>query len=84
MKFVVLSSIIATTAAFAPAAQFARTTALTQHIGSGGMADTRNPDAYVDEDPRKSISAAPSFEEYLKSRGGGAAPAAAAPAAGES
>ena len=85
MKFVVLSSIIATTAAFAPAAQFGRTTALNQHIGSGGMADTRNPDAYVDEDPRKSISAAPSFEEYLKSRagGGGAAPAAAAPAAGE-
>jgi uncharacterized surface protein with fasciclin (FAS1) repeats len=55
------------------------------------MADTRNPDAYQDEDPRKSISAAPSFEEYLKSREGGAsssavaaapaaAPAAAAPA----
>jgi hypothetical protein len=32
------------------------------------MADTRNPDAYNDEDPRKSISAAPSFEEYLKQR----------------
>jgi hypothetical protein len=32
------------------------------------MADTRNPDAKVDEDPRKSISAAPSFEEYLKQR----------------
>jgi hypothetical protein len=32
------------------------------------MADTRDPDAYVDEDPRKSISDAPSFEEYLKSR----------------
>jgi len=45
------------------------------------MADTRDPDAYEDEDPRKSISAAPSFEEYLKMRdGGGAAPAAAAPA----
>jgi len=38
------------------------------HVGSGGMADTRNPDAFVHEDPRKSISAAPSFEEYLKSR----------------
>lgn len=53
------------------------------------MADTRNPDAFEDEDPRKSISAAPSFEEYLKQRAGGdsgaapaAAPAAAAPAAG--
>ena len=54
------------------------------------MADTRNPDAKTDEDPRKSISAAPSFEEYLKQRAGegttaaapAAAPAAAAPAAG--
>ena len=49
------------------------------------MADTRNPDAKDDEDPRKSISAAPSFEEYLKQRAGegstAAAPAAAAPAA---
>ena len=42
--------------------------ALNQHIGSGGMADTRNPDAMAHEDPRKSISAAPSFEEYLKQR----------------
>jgi len=49
------------------------------HVGSGGMADTRNPDAFEHEDPRKSISAAPSFEEYLKMRNGGAA--AAAPAA---
>lgn len=62
--------------------------ALMQHIGAGGMADTRNPDAKEDEDPRKSISAAPSFEEYLKQRAGegttAAAPApapAAAPAA---
>jgi uncharacterized surface protein with fasciclin (FAS1) repeats len=50
------------------------------------MADTRDPAAFADEDPRKSISAAPSFEEYLKQRAGGdaAAPAAAAaaPAAG--
>lgn len=36
--------------------------------GAGGMADTRNPDAKDDDDPRKSISAAPSFEEYLKAR----------------
>ena len=85
MKLVIVSALVASAAAFSPAAQFGRTTALNQHIGSGGMADTRNPDAYVDEDPRKSISAAPSFEEYLKQRagGGGAAPAAAAPAAGE-
>jgi hypothetical protein len=32
------------------------------------MFDTRDPDAYKDEDPRKSISEAPSFEEYLKAR----------------
>jgi hypothetical protein len=32
------------------------------------MADTRNPDPKEDEDPRKSISAAPSFEEYMKQR----------------
>ena len=51
-------------------------------MGAGGMFDTRNPDSLVHEDPRKSISDAPSFEEYLKMRqgGGGGAPAAAAPA----
>merc|ERR1719506_374534 len=42
------------------------------------MADTRDPDAMAHEDARKSISAAPSFEEYLKMRDtGGGAPAAA-------
>lgn len=58
------------------------------------MADTRVVGTKEDEDPRKSISAAPSFEEYLKQRaeaeggGGGASsattaatPAAAAPVA---
>lgn len=45
-----------------------RAVTLNQHIGAGGMADTRDPEAYNDEDPRKSISAAPSFEEYLKQR----------------
>merc|ERR1719253_1068535 len=34
------------------------------------MFDTRNPDSYEDDDARKSISAAPSFEEYLKMREG--------------
>ncbi|KAG5175039.1 hypothetical protein JKP88DRAFT_101207 [Tribonema minus] len=38
------------------------------HIGTGGMADTRNPDPKDHEDPRKSISRAPTFEEYLKQR----------------
>lgn len=62
-------------------------------LGAGGMADTRDPEAFEHEDPRKSISAAPSFEEYLKMREAGAssaevagassaaAPAAAVPAA---
>eukprot|EP00529_Nitzschia_sp_RCC80_P038469 CAMPEP_0113450936 /NCGR_PEP_ID=MMETSP0014_2-20120614/6084_1 /TAXON_ID=2857 /ORGANISM="Nitzschia sp." /LENGTH=57 /DNA_ID=CAMNT_0000342285 /DNA_START=481 /DNA_END=654 /DNA_ORIENTATION=+ /assembly_acc=CAM_ASM_000159 len=44
------------------------TNVLFNNIGAGGMADTRNPDAFEDEDPRKSISEAPSFEEYLKQR----------------
>jgi len=52
------------------------------HIGAGGMADTRDPDAFEHEDPRKSIKAAPSFEEYLKQRSGGGDAPAAAPAAG--
>lgn len=36
--------------------------------GSGGMNDTRDPEPVDDPDPRKSISSAPSFEEYLKRR----------------
>merc|ERR1712151_1346475 len=47
--------------------------------GAGGMFDTRDPDAMDHEDPRKSIGSAPSFEEYMKARSGGAA-AAPAPA----
>eukprot|EP00752_Nemacystus_decipiens_P014717 g13107.t1 len=38
------------------------------HIGTGGMADTRDPAPVDHEDPRKSISAAPTFAEYLKSK----------------
>eukprot|EP00984_Skeletonema_dohrnii_P026353 scaffold15695_cov77-Skeletonema_dohrnii-CCMP3373.AAC.2 len=56
-----------------------RAIALNQHIGSGGMADTRNPDTIQHEDPRKSISAAPSFEEYLKQRANEGTTAATAP-----
>eukprot|EP00629_Pelagomonadales_sp_RCC1024_P007303 CAMPEP_0119269656 /NCGR_PEP_ID=MMETSP1329-20130426/6975_1 /TAXON_ID=114041 /ORGANISM="Genus nov. species nov., Strain RCC1024" /LENGTH=76 /DNA_ID=CAMNT_0007269657 /DNA_START=144 /DNA_END=374 /DNA_ORIENTATION=- len=38
-------------------------------LGKGGMADTRDPEPFVNEsDKRQSISQAPSFEEYLKSR----------------
>ncbi|CAM9740385.1 unnamed protein product [Pylaiella littoralis] len=39
-----------------------------KHVGTGGMADTRDPEPRDDPDPRKSISAAPSFEEYLKQK----------------
>ena len=49
--------------------------------GAGGMFDTRDPEPFKHEDPRKSISAAPSFEEYLKMRDGGGAAPAPAPAA---
>ncbi|CAM9672986.1 unnamed protein product [Sphacelaria rigidula] len=34
------------------------------------MADTRDPELLDHDDPRKSISAAPTFEEYLKARKG--------------
>ena len=38
-------------------------------LGAGGMADTRDPEPFVNEsDKRQSISQAPSFEEYLKQR----------------
>jgi len=80
-----LTALVASASAFSPLASTPVSTALFNGptIGAGGMADTRDPDALVHEDPRKSISEAPSFEEYLKMRdgGGGAAPAAAAPAA---
>ncbi|CAM9517977.1 unnamed protein product [Sphacelaria rigidula] len=39
-----------------------------KHIGTGGMADTRDPEPTDDPDPRKSISAAPTFEEYMKQK----------------
>jgi hypothetical protein len=42
-------------------------------IGAGGMADTRDPAPMKHEDPRKSISVAPSFEEYMKQRAAEAA-----------
>jgi hypothetical protein len=67
-KLAIFAALVASASAFAPATPVVRTTAINQEIGKGGMADTRDPDVYVDEDPRKSISAAPSFEEYLKQR----------------
>jgi uncharacterized surface protein with fasciclin (FAS1) repeats len=81
-QIVTLAALVASASAFAPGAVPTRSTAIFSgpEIGAGGMADTRNPEAQENEDPRKSISAAPSFEEYLKQRAGGDAAAAAAPA----
>ena len=82
MKLAVAFLAISGASAFAPLSKAPVSTALFNGptLGAGGMADTRDPDAMVHEDPRKSISAAPSFEEYLKMRDSGGAPAAAAPA----
>lgn len=69
-----VAALAGSTAAFSPIQQQAvSNTALFNGLGAGGMADTRDPDELDHEDSRKSISAAPSFEEYLKSRDGGAA-----------
>jgi len=89
MKLLLSLALVSGACAFtAPNTAVRQSVALSQTLGSGGMADTRDPDASTNEDPRKSISAAPSFEEYLKQRAGGsssaeiaAAPAAAAPVA---
>jgi hypothetical protein len=81
-KIVLAAALVAGASAFTPIARESVSTSLFNGLGAGGMADTRDPDALAHDDPRKSISAAPSFEEYLKSRdGAAAAPAAAAPAA---
>eukprot|EP00593_Proboscia_inermis_P013009 CAMPEP_0171306460 /NCGR_PEP_ID=MMETSP0816-20121228/16476_1 /TAXON_ID=420281 /ORGANISM="Proboscia inermis, Strain CCAP1064/1" /LENGTH=75 /DNA_ID=CAMNT_0011788053 /DNA_START=55 /DNA_END=282 /DNA_ORIENTATION=+ len=70
--FIAVLALVGTASAFAPQASFTRQSMRVfgeePELGAGGMADTRDPDAKTDEDPRKSISAAPSFEEYLKSR----------------
>merc|ERR1711957_54472 len=83
-KVALIAALVVGASAFSPVQKSGISTALFNGptLGSGGMADTRDPSAFEDDDPRKSISAAPSFEEYLKMRdGGAAAPAAAAPVA---
>jgi len=73
IKFITLSALFAGAAAFAPSTTFTRSTALfaeDKHLGAGGMADTRDPNSFAHEDPRKSISAAPTFEEYMKMKNG--------------
>ena len=85
MKTAIAFTLLSGAAAFSVQPAFRASTALFNGLGAGGMADTRDPDAFDHEDPRKSIKAAPSFEEYMKLRDGGApaapAPVAAAPVA---
>ncbi|CAM9921461.1 unnamed protein product [Laminaria digitata] len=75
MKFIValFVAFVAMASAFVPSTSCrgvitASRTHGEKHIGTGGMADTRDPEPKDDPDPRKSISAAPSFEEYLKQK----------------
>ena len=65
-----LAAFATTATAFTVQPAFRASTALNNGPakGAGGMFDTRDPDAFEHEDPRKSIKAAPSFEEYLKQR----------------
>merc|ERR1719468_31407 len=74
MKLAIFTALVASAAAFAPQPSFSRGSVIVFNgLGAGGMADTRDPEEYSDDDPRKSISAAPSFEEYLKQRSGAVA-----------
>jgi hypothetical protein len=67
-----LISMVVGASAFAPQPAFKNSKTVVYNEpgqkGAGGMFDTRDPEPKVDADPRKSISAAPSFEEYLKQR----------------
>ena len=68
----ILLGLVASASAFSPAL-VARSNGVALYSeppkkGAGGMFDTRDPEPQENEDPRKSISEAPSFEEYLKQR----------------
>ena len=80
-KIICVAALAACVSAFAPRAFMRPSTELYNlEKGAGGMFDTRNPDPVQHEDARKSISAAPSFEEYMKMRSGGGGAPAPAPA----
>ena len=84
MKIAIAFTLLSGAAAFNVQPAFRASTALFNGPvkGAGGMFDTRDPEAFEHEDPRKSIGEAPSFEEYMKQRAGAAAaPAAPAPVA---
>ena len=90
------SALVASAAAFSPAltnrassalfvdpnpSPMSDAQALEMGWSMGGQAHTKDPTPVVDSDPRKTIPQGESFEEYLKSRGGGMAAAAPAPVA---
>uniref|UniRef100_A0A7S1ZHI0 PS II complex 12 kDa extrinsic protein n=1 Tax=Trieres chinensis TaxID=1514140 RepID=A0A7S1ZHI0_TRICV len=76
MKMPIAALLFGSAAAFAPNVRRGAPTVTFMEKGAGGMFDTRNPKSFVHDDPRKSISAAPSFEEYMKMRSGAEKPAA--------
>jgi hypothetical protein len=78
-KFVFLAALVASASAFAPVAKPAFSTKLANEKADwskaaelgwsmGGEDYTREVKPHVDEDPRKTIHEAPSFEEYMKMR----------------
>jgi hypothetical protein len=81
MLMIFLSTLVVGASAFAPSAFFVRTSTALFNLekGAGGMFDTRNPNAMKHDDARKSISEAPTFEEYMKMRGAAAPVNAPAP-----
>lgn len=76
---IILAALVASASAFAPAPAFTRSTKLMAEKAEwekaaelgwsmGGEDYSRNPEVKEHEDPRKSITPAPSFEEYMKAR----------------
>ena len=79
---IILAALVASASAFAPAPAFTRPStslmaeekkvdweqAAEMGWSMGGEDYSRNPEVKEHEDPRKSITPAPSFEEYMKAR----------------